>query len=226
MAEQFEFLQPHLDAVMPAVKKPFLQQFYSQTVSTASELRKPIYWIVAGKAIDYEQMLLLMTNVKWDVKEIMSQHNIYVDALLKEFEQFNKRLNEVSKRVRIPLPVSNILWEHCIRLANRTIVEGYANVKKCSNEGRALMQLDFQQFLMKLEKLTDIRPIPDKEFVETYIKAYYLTENDMERWIKEHREYSTKQLTNLVNVCLGSHINKKARQKLLAAIDEIDRPKR
>lgn len=226
LAEQFEFLQPHLDAVMPAVKKPFLQQFYSQTVSTASELRKPIYWIVAGKAIDYEQMLLLMTNVKWDVKEIMSQHNVYVDALLKEFEQFNKRLNEVSKRVRIPLPVSNILWEHCIRLANRTIVEGYANVKKCSNEGRALMQLDFQQFLMKLEKLTDIRPIPDKEFVEIYIKAYYLTENDMERWIKEHREYSTKQLTNLVNVCLGSHINKKARQKLLAAIDDIDRPKR
>ncbi|XP_038176299.1 syndetin [Arvicola amphibius] len=226
LAEQFEFLQPHLDAVMPAAKKPFLQQFYSQTVSTASELRKPIYWIVAGKAIDYEQMLLLMTNVKWDVKEIMSQHNIYVDALLKEFEQFNKQLSEVSKRVRIPLPVSNILWEHCIRLANRTIVEGYANVKKCSNEGRALMQLDFQQFLMKLEKLTDIRPIPDKEFVETYIKAYYLTENDMERWIKEHREYSTKQLTNLVNVCLGSHINKKARQKLLAAIDDIDRPKR
>uniref|UniRef100_A0A8C2YN33 VPS50 subunit of EARP/GARPII complex n=1 Tax=Chinchilla lanigera TaxID=34839 RepID=A0A8C2YN33_CHILA len=187
LAEQFEFLQPHLDAVMPAVKKPFLQQFYSQTVSTASELRKPIYWIVAGKAIDYEQMLHLMANVKWDVKEIMSQHNVYVDALLKEFEQFNRRLNEVSKRVRIPLPVSNILWEHCIRLANRTIVEGYANVKKCSNEGRALMQLDFQQFLMKLEKLTDIRPIPDKEFVETYIKAYYLTENDMERWIKEHR---------------------------------------
>ncbi|XP_053119942.1 syndetin [Hemicordylus capensis] len=226
LAEQFEFLQPHLDAVMPPAKKPFLQQFYSQTVSTANELRKPIYWIVAAKAIDYEQMLLLMANVKWDVKEIMSQHNIYVDSLLKEFEQFNRKLNEVSKRVRIPLPVSNILWEHCIRLANRTIVEGYANVKKCSNEGRALMQLDFQQFLMKLEKLTDIRPIPDKEFVETYIKAYYLTENDMERWIKEHREYSTKQLTNLVNVCLGSHINKKARQKLLAAIDDIDRPKR
>ncbi|KAE8596232.1 hypothetical protein XENTR_v10016019 [Xenopus tropicalis] len=226
LAEQFEFLQTHLDSVMPAAKKPFLQQFYSQTVSTASELRKPIYWIVAAKAIDYEQLLLLMANVKWDVKEIMSQHNLYVDALLKEFEQFNKKLSELSKHVRIPLPVSNILWEHCIRLANRTLVEGYANVKKCSNEGRALMQLDYQQFLMKLEKLTDIRPIPDKEFVETYIKAYYLTENDMERWIKEHREYSTKQLTNLVNVCLGSHINKKARQKLLAAIDDTDRPKR
>lgn len=57
--------------------------FLFQTVSTASELRKPVYWIVAAKAIDYEQMLLLMANVKWDVKEIMSQHNVYVDALLK-----------------------------------------------------------------------------------------------------------------------------------------------
>ncbi|XP_060948567.1 syndetin [Limanda limanda] len=226
LAEQFESLQSHLDTMMPAAKKPFLQQFYSQTVSTASELRKPIYWIVAAKAIDYEQMLLLMSGVKWDIREIMSQHNVYVDVLLKEFEEFNKRLDDVSRHVRIPLPVSNVLWEHCIRLANRTLVEGYANVKKCSNEGRALMQLDFQQFLMKLEKLTDLRPIPDKEFVETYIKAYYLTENDMEQFIKNHREYSMKQLANLVNVCLGSHINKKARQKLLAAIDDIDRPKR
>ncbi|XP_047460898.1 syndetin isoform X2 [Mugil cephalus] len=226
LAEQFESLQSHLDTMMPAAKKPFLQQFYSQTVSTASELRKPIYWIVAAKAIDYEQMLLMMAGVKWDIREIMSQHNVYVDVLLKEFEQFNKRMGDVSRHVRIPLPVSNVLWEHCIRLANRTLVEGYANVKKCSNEGRALMQLDFQQFLMKLEKLTDLRPIPDKEFVETYIKAYYLTENDMEQFIKNHREYSMKQLANLVNVCLGSHINKKARQKLLAAIDDIDRPKR
>ncbi|XP_059900268.1 syndetin isoform X2 [Gadus macrocephalus] len=226
LAEQFDSLQAHLDSMMPAVKKPFLQQFYSQTVSTASELRKPIYWIVAAKAIDYEQMLLMMSGVKWDIREIMSQHNVYVDILLKEFEQFNAQLGDVSSQVRIPLAVSNVLWEHCIRLANRTLVEGYANVKKCSNEGRALMQLDFQQFLMKLERLTDLRPVPDKEFVETYIKAYYLTENDMEQFIKNHREYSMKQLANLVNVCLGSHINKKARQKLLSAIDDIDRPKR
>ena len=54
-----------------------------QTVSTASELRKPIYWIVAAKAIDYEQMLLMMSGVKWDIREIMSQHNVYVDILLK-----------------------------------------------------------------------------------------------------------------------------------------------
>ena len=49
------------------------------------------------------------------------------------------------------------------------------------------MQLDYQQFLTKLGKLTELRPIPDHEYVETYIKAYYLTESDMECWIQEHR---------------------------------------
>lgn len=34
---------------------------------------------------------------------------------------------------------------------------------------------------------TPSRPIPEKEFVEAYVKAYYLTEPDMERWIREHK---------------------------------------
>uniref|UniRef100_A0A8C7GKZ1 VPS50 subunit of EARP/GARPII complex n=1 Tax=Oncorhynchus kisutch TaxID=8019 RepID=A0A8C7GKZ1_ONCKI len=203
LAEQFESLQSHLDTMMPAAKKPFLQQFWS--------LRKPICWVVAAKALDYEQMLLLMAAVKWDIREIMSQHNVYVDVLLKEFEEFNKRLGDVSRHVRVPLLVSNVLWEHCIRLANRTLVEGYGNVKKCSTEGRALMQLDFQQFLMKLEKLTGMRLS-----VHNMCTSVCLS----------HKEYSMKQLANLVHMCLSSHINKKARHKLLAAIDDIDRPKR
>jgi hypothetical protein len=43
-------------------------------------------------------MLLLMTNVKWDVKEIMSQHNIYVDALLKASALGNSLLKTILPR--------------------------------------------------------------------------------------------------------------------------------
>ena len=63
----------------------------------------------------------------------------------------------------------------------------YASAKKCSNEGRALMQLDFQQFLLKLEQLTSLRPIPGREYVEGYIKAFYLPEAQLESWLREHK---------------------------------------
>lgn len=63
----------------------------------------------------------------------------------------------------------------------------FSYAKKCTHEGRALMQLDYQQFLLKLEKLMTLRPIPDKEFVENYIKAFYLPESSMEQWIIERK---------------------------------------
>ena len=30
------------------------------------------------------------------------------------------------------------------------------------------------------------RPLPGRELVEGFIKAFYLNERDLERWIKEH----------------------------------------
>ena len=37
-----------------------------------------------------------------------------------------------------------ILWELASLAAAFIFVEGFANAKKCSNEGRALMQLDYR----------------------------------------------------------------------------------
>ncbi|XP_060086337.1 syndetin-like [Ylistrum balloti] len=224
LASQMELLYPHLEAMIPGNKKVFLQQFFSQTVKMAVELRKPVYWTVSVQAVDYDNILHHMSGVKWDVKDIMSQHNSYVDVMLKSLEQLSVRLVDINRRVPIPKIVYDLIWEHCVRLANRTIVEGYAGAKKCSNEGRALMQLDFQQFLSKLETIVDLRPIPEREYVEAYIKAYYLPESQMESWILDHKEYSNKQLLSLINSV--DHINKKARQRLNAIVEDIDRQRR
>ena len=31
------------------------------------------------------------------------------------------------------------------------------------------------------------RPIPDREFVEAYVKAYYLPAAQLEKWLREHK---------------------------------------
>ena len=129
--------------------------FSIQTVSTASELRKPVYRTVAAMSIDYDSLLQQMAVVKWDIKELMSQHSQYVDVLLQvriksllwqvkigdlllalfasfvhksfyvqELDNLNDSLAAVSKKCPIPKEVTDVLWEHCIRLSNRTFVEG------------------------------------------------------------------------------------------------------
>ena len=56
--------------------------FILQTVNMASELRKPVYWSVSSRVINYDTILQQMGSVKWDIKEIMSQHNPYIDGII------------------------------------------------------------------------------------------------------------------------------------------------
>lgn len=77
--------------------------------------------------------------------------------VLQELEHFNRSLKELSKIATVTKDVSDTLWTLVVWLTNRTFVEGYSGAKKCSNEGRALMQLDYQQFIMNVEKLTLLR---------------------------------------------------------------------
>lgn len=48
------------------------------------------------------------------------------------------------------------------------------------------MSLDLKVFSSALEKMTKLRPIPAVPFVDTYIKAYYLSEIEMLPWCRQH----------------------------------------
>lgn len=63
----------------------------------------------------------------------------------------------------------------------------YSNARKCSNGGRGLMQLDYTQLKLKFESITGLRPMPYNEFVESYVKAYYIPENTLREWIECHK---------------------------------------
>ncbi|KAG0726577.1 Syndetin [Chionoecetes opilio] len=160
-----------------------------------------------------------MTNVKWDISDLMSQHSQYVDILLRQLQVLSMRLEEMSQTSPIPEEAYTALWESIVRITNRTLLEGFASARRCTNEGRSLMQLDYQQFLMKLECLTSVRPLPDRHLVETYIKAYYLPEGALESWVQQSQpDYSPRQLTALVATM--THVSKRARQRIGVLIEE------
>ncbi|CAG2107981.1 unnamed protein product [Medioppia subpectinata] len=220
LSNQFHYLRSYIEELIPQEKKHILQQYFNQVVSIANDLRKPVYMWVTVRCVQYENIVSMMATTQWNIREILSMHNSYVDLLLRELQIFSMRLNEVFVKqlmgIEIPKEVYQCLWEHVLRLSNRTFIEGFSLSKKCTNEGRALMQLDFQQFLTKVESLTTIRPIPERELVEEYIKAYYLTEPALVEWIKLRKEYNPKQIQGLVT-CITND-NKKVRTRILAEI--------
>ncbi|EEB14977.1 conserved hypothetical protein [Pediculus humanus corporis] len=216
LGSQFDYIQPYLMHLVPDEKKHLLQHFYLQTVASVSGVRRPSYMCVSGRIIDMNQILKEMSRVNFEVKEVMSQHSSYVDKIVNDLEIFSKKLDSLD--INVPVEAYNVLWENVVHIVNNALVEGFSNVKKCSNGGRALMQLDYAQFVCKLEKLTTLRPIPNKEYVELYVKAYYLQENNLEEWIKQHTtEYTSKQLEALINCACQS--SRKTKQRLLQILE-------
>ena len=55
------------------------------------------------------------------------------------------------------------------------------------------MQLDFRHFVMKLERIAEIKPLPHQEYVGTYVKAFYIPEAELEDWVKIHTVRSVMQ---------------------------------
>ncbi|XP_015370736.1 PREDICTED: syndetin-like [Diuraphis noxia] len=193
-------------------------KYLFKTVAVAVDLRKPVYGRVICKSIDYNQVLSMMIKVNWEVKDIMCEHSRYVDYFLQEIRAFFKTLKTSTSNIYLNEQVLNSIWEAIAVLVSSVFIEGFSLAKKCSNAGRALMQLDFTQFLSQINSICPLNPLPHKELIEVYIKAYYLPETSLETWIRDHQEYTHKQLLAVINcVCQN---NKRSRQKLTNLLEE------
>ena len=98
------------------------------------------------------------------------------------------------------------------------VVEGYSRVKRCTNEGRALMSLDLQVLGNELQAVTLARP--NLQLVENYVKAFYLPETEYFHWACTHPEYSRSQVLSLVNLVANAHNwKRKTRMDLVERIE-------
>ncbi|XP_043488884.1 syndetin [Polistes fuscatus] len=223
LGQQYENLKTYLEHLLgSSPQRGFLHPFYTQTIVCTTDLRKPVYMAVVSQTFDIANILNLMNKVNWEVTDVMSQHSNYIDVLLKEINVLNEKLNNIANSIPLSEEVHASIWENVAHLITHTLVEGFSCAKKCSNGGRGLMQLDFTQLKLKFEQLSTLKPMPHNDYVESYIKAYYLPENSLEEWIKEHKEYSVKHLIGLI--CSVCQNNKKTRQRLIASVDNEQRP--
>ena len=67
---------------------------YSQTIQSSPNVRWPVYYDVVLHAVDYNAVIEQMSMVNWEIREIMSQHNSYVDKLLKTLSKFKSALTQ------------------------------------------------------------------------------------------------------------------------------------
>ncbi|MFH4983574.1 hypothetical protein AB6A40_010283, partial [Gnathostoma spinigerum] len=219
LANQIDILRPVIESLISHRPFPTLSKFYNQVLTAVADVRRLVYGCVASRALNYPRIIALVSSTKWDIADLQSQHSQYVDVILEEIDCFAKHLEELSRCTGLQRAVTETIWDVVIHSVFKALVQGYCeSSKRCSSEGRALMQLDLTQLVAKIEEKVGLKPVPHTAFVENYIKAYYLPESSLEQWIQQHGEYTANQIITLLNV--ATHVSRKARARIISALDE------
>ncbi|KAI6222125.1 hypothetical protein M3Y95_00951200 [Aphelenchoides besseyi] len=215
LGKQLELLRPVLESLLPAKKKSLeLTNFYKNTLTASFDLREAVYGCVASRVLSFPQISKQVSQVNWNINELNSEHSKYIDSLCKEFAVINRRIDSIKEFAHVSTDIRNVIWTQIAYCLFKILVESYAEVsKKCSNEGRALMLLDFQQLNHDLEAISDLKPIPRKAYVEDYIKGYYQPDYFVDEWVRQHPDYSATQIAALVN-----HV-KKSKSRILNILE-------
>ena len=199
LATVLRSLKPNFQKRLLSSRQQFFEGFYGEMVASIPELRWFVYKNSASTLMPLAPIISKIGKVKWDPKEILSQHNAYVDDLVLSLKLVSQRIAILGQQ-RLPLVAYDSIWTEITHEINVMFVNGFSNTKKCSMEGRALMQLDYREYLSKLSKMCTVKP--NTEHVDIFLHAFYLLEDEIEKWLRENRKrYVYKMCFLFVGMC-------------------------
>ncbi|CAL0329046.1 unnamed protein product [Lupinus luteus] len=186
----------HIQSMLLLSNSTVLEDFYSHMMDAVPDLIEHVNRTTVRLLLHINGYVERIANTKWEVKELGMEHNGYVDLLLGEFKHYKTHLAHGGIRKE----AQDLLSAYGLEIVAETLVEGLSRVKRCSDEGRALMSLDLQVLMNGLQHFVSLNVKPKLQIVETFIKAYYLPETEYVHWARAHKEYSKSQIVGLVNL--------------------------
>eukprot|EP00850_Spirogloea_muscicola_P006310 SM000030S11319 [mRNA] locus=s30:80361:89469:+ [translate_table: standard] len=219
LADMLKRWRPRLQQLLPYEALPALDHFFARTVDAVPDLREHLNKTVTRAMMNIGWYAEKIAAVRWEVKDLGMDHNTYVDLLLADFKLFALKLQNSGVSVEVQVQ----LREYGIEEIAAVMVEGFSRVRRCTNEGRALMSLDLQVLINGLHALAPAQTKPSLQTVENYIKAFYLPETEYLHWARTHSEYSKAQITGLINLVASTYNwKRKTRLDLLEKIESGD----
>ncbi|OQR91830.1 hsp70, partial [Thraustotheca clavata] len=156
------------------------------------EARSYVYACMAPSLISATSIPSMIERALWDTFDLSEQHNEYVVTLVRRCGIFWGMLQGSP----VPIEVRDEIWLYVVRAIMEALVEGYASVKKCSLEGRALMSMDLIALQNGLDLINHVsnqdQSLWSRSYVNNYIKAYYFQEKELLDFITINKKHYRK----------------------------------
>jgi len=196
--------------------------FETHTIALCRELRIRTFKTISSLFIKEKASLTkVITSCKWDVNELTSRHHTYIDTLVSEIRD---AIAVVGAHGALPLRIEGFVYREAMAYIMRVLVYGYSRIKRCTTEGRASMSLDLNVLRSQVARIVPnnhLKVMPLWEYANDFVKAFYLPEDDLCKWVAEHPGYSFSQYHNVALLGAGVNMRTKRREKFLQRIESV-----
>eukprot|EP00727_Mastigamoeba_balamuthi_P012514 m51a1_g7886 hypothetical protein (999) ;mRNA; r:68349-72368 len=236
LRDAFLLVKPALyESLQQTIQRERLGRFLAESVDVIEEVRLTMYRNIAPFLCNIEQVPNMIEKVSWDGQ--MTDERPYVAAVKKEVTTLNMRLEGLQRQGCFPARARDVMWECVILHVMDTLLEGYSRVRKCSNQGRAMMLMDLQSLSTVIAQMLKIKPspnmtaadsLPGYSILEAFIKSFYQPETQFLEFCRYHTEMPMKTLVALAQLCTAhssqmTQMTRKQKADLVAAVEEMSR---
>jgi len=189
--------------------------------------------ISAARAMEARKLVAHVQAMEiWSQTGINEHANDYVDEMM--VDPLDSLWKFLSTAGKLPRTILDSTWTNLITISYEAMLEAFARIPQSSTEGRSLMSMDVAAFATafsfremkerKADRSTDDEHhfvpstpvnmtvlLEERQRLDTYIKIYYLPEEDVLAWLEEN--YSTYRFNHCCSLAnaVSSHENGRRR---------------
>eukprot|EP00817_Percolomonadidae_sp_ATCC50343_P008001 CAMPEP_0117422058 /NCGR_PEP_ID=MMETSP0758-20121206/2978_1 /TAXON_ID=63605 /ORGANISM="Percolomonas cosmopolitus, Strain AE-1 (ATCC 50343)" /LENGTH=515 /DNA_ID=CAMNT_0005204459 /DNA_START=1229 /DNA_END=2776 /DNA_ORIENTATION=- len=218
--EVAKHLEPRMVQLLPKKKKGIVTDFIQDLSYAKDRIRYYIYERYVIQAIQFEPHVPKIASHNFTPSNPPEAVSPYMLNLM---TAVRTSLNEMLYyKEDISKEAIKGFWDAATRNAVETLLDGYARVKKLNEIGQAQMQFDVQQgFQMPLSEVSAY-PIPKIDALKEYINAYYLQEDQVETWVKDHLEqFDFYQVERILVLGVAKEYKKKTKNALIQKVEQL-----
>jgi hypothetical protein len=206
-------------------------KYVSDLQVVVGQLQSLVYRGICPQLCANNSLLSRLSECQWESKKQTDSINPWVDVLVNNCKDVWEFLNEDNEYSYVHQLAKEQMWMELCQAAFDLVLDAFSIAKKnsklststtSSENTRQSILSDINSLQTSLELIHGCRPARGKEYLEEFIRATGLSEDDMMNWVRENWQiYAYRHLNTLINQTLGSVLKKNKLKDSLSILDSL-----
>jgi hypothetical protein len=206
-------------------------QYIDDLQKIVAQLQALVYRGICPQLCESNSLLLRISEGQWDSKKQGDAPNAWVELLVQNCREVWKFLNEDNEFTLVHELAREQTWMELCQAAYDIVLDAFSKAKKnnalgstttSSDACRQGIMIDLVALQSSLESVHSCRPARGKDYVEEYVRATGLPDDDMMQWVRSNWQmYAYRHMKSLISQTLASVMKKTKLKECLVVLDGL-----